>query len=344
VLRISTISILVLLGSASAAAPKQATIPEKEETSLDVTPETSVPIMIGKGKTAEAIIALHANNAVQLSYADAQRLGVTGSSTGQFDFHDKSISSDKMGSRFKTELLGNKKDVYYYWPKLKPPFDHPTVIGPEALGVDFLNMRLGQKLDGEITFGLKLIRFSKVYTGWNASVGTMARIGDQTVAVEFDPAEDKSYALGTVGRRIATNFGGHYVGDPEIPPESNRHAEDPDYRIRKMTMGMPTQLGGLAIDSLYILDSEGIDGKVIPKQQRTDDKDPAFAIVVEAMKKEPRHRSYPTMVIGKDNLAQCSSIAFDFAQDMIYLSCLPHGLAAPVQLSPTGAYFPAKSK
>jgi hypothetical protein len=326
------------------ANSKQKTAAPKSETSLDVTPETAIPVELDDGKIISATINVGVNNAVHLSYDDAKRLKTNGSTIGTFDSHNKSVNQDLMVRLYSSKFMGRKRDIAYYWPRLRPTYDQRTQIGPEALGVDFLNVSLRPKREGEVTFGLKLIRFSKVYVGWNAGIGTLARIGDQTVSVMFDPSEDKSYALGTVGRRIAVHSGGYYIDEPEIPFESNRHAKYPDYRIRKMTFGAPAVLGNLGLNHIFILDSEGQDGKVIPGRERIDDNDPAFAIVVDAMKKEPRHKSYPTMVIGKDNLSQCSSIAFDFARELIYLSCLPNGMNSPIQLSPQGAYFPAKAE
>jgi hypothetical protein len=334
------LSVAALLGSSGSAAPKT----QQEEVSLDVTPETTVPVSIGKGKEINAVINLNGLDGVYLSYADAQQLKAAGSEVGSFNSHDKSIVQGTMSQRYTTGLLGKEKQLMFYWPKTKPRYTDPSQMGPEALGVDFLSMRIGPPRTGEVTFGLKLIRFSKLFPNWNLGVGTLARIGDQTVSVKFDPSSEKSYALGTVGRRIAVHLGGHFVEPPEIPPESNFHAVDQSYRIRKMTMGSPTVLGALAIGNVYISESEGPDGKIIPDHAPINDEDPAFEIVVEAMKREPRHRSYPKMVLGQDVLSQCSNIAFDFAQEMIYLSCLPHGLTAPIQLSPQGAYFAAKTE
>jgi hypothetical protein len=340
-------SFLGLLCSASWASPAQNDKRPRAETSLEIQLGASVAIRIGKGKEAKetsAIVDLNTNNAVILSHADAHRLDVRGSTVGSFDSHDKSVREGSFAASYATELLGTERQTIFYWPRIKPKYDEPTKIGPEALGVDFLHVTLGPPRGDEVIFGLKLIRFSNIYKGWNAETGTLARIGDQTVSVMFDPSRDESYTLGTVGRRIAVTFGGFYTGQPEIPPESNRHAEDPEYRIRKMTFGTPAVLGSLAIDSLFILNSNGPDGKIIPERERMDDEDPAFTIIVDAMKKEPRHRSYPTMVIGRDHLSHCSSIAYDFAKELIYLSCSPPDLANPVQLSPVGAYFPAKAE
>ncbi len=340
-------SLFGLSWSAALAAPAQNDTAAKTETSLEIQLGASVAVRIGHGKSAKetsAIIDLNTNNAVVLSHADAERLAMRGSGVGTFDSHDKSIRETSLAASYAAEVLGVERQRIFYWPRLKPKYDLPTRIGPEALGLDYLHVALGPQRGDEIIFGLKLIRFSTVFKGWNGATGTLARIGDQTVSVMFDPSRDESYTLGTVGRRIAVTFGGYYTGQPEIPPESNRHAEDPDYRIRKMAFGTPAVLGNLAIDNVFILDSNGPDGKIIPEGQRVDDKDPAFAIIVEAMKKEPRHRSYPTMVIGRDHLSHCSSIAYDFAKELIYLSCSPPDVANPVQLSPVGAYFPAKAK
>jgi hypothetical protein len=337
-------SLLALLGSASGAAPKHNSGLPKEETSLELTTETEIPFGLGKDREGKATLALHASNSIQLSFADAERLDLSGAPSGSFDYYSKTVQQQKVSTSLKTQLLGFERKIAYYWTVPKPVFDEDTRIGPETLGVDFLKVTLRPEKEGETTFGFKLIRFSEVYKGWNAGVGTLARIGEQTVSVFFNPSSDKSYALGTVGRRIAVNLGGYYIDPPEIPADSNEHARNPEFRIRKMTLGSPTVLGGLGLDTLYIADSEGPDGKIIPGRQRVDEQDEAFAIVVDAMKKEPRHRSYPTMFIGKDNLHNCSSIAFDFASEMIYLSCLPHSLSDPIQLSPQGAYFAAKAK
>jgi hypothetical protein len=333
----------VLLSSAhSDAAPtaKEKAKAPAEERYLEATVDTRVPIVIGKGRTAEVRIGLSENKAIELSYADAERLGMSGSVTGSYDYNDKSVKDKILTTNLLTELLNEKRSIQFYWPKAKPAFDKSSTIGPEALGVDFLSMQLSKAKPLEETFALKMIIFSRQHVGWNASVGTLARIGDQTVAVYFDPSQDKSYAYPTVGRRIAASLGGFYVEDAIIPQESNTHAKDPEYRIRKMTMGTPSVLGGLGISHFYILNSKGPDGKIIPDRMRTGEDDKAYGIVVDALKKERPHRSYPAVIIGSDHLSACSNISFDFAKELIYLRCTPHTENSPLQLSPAGAYFP----
>ena len=326
------------------AAPSASKTAEKpqEERFLEATPESTISIGIGKNRRVEALLDLSTTNSVHLSYADAKVLDVSGSGSAEFDEHDKTIKENKFTNYFHSELLDTKREIAFYWPRKKPLVDTATRIGPRALGVDYLSVKLSPPKVGEVVFALKLIFFDRIHTGWNTPVGTLARIGDQTVSVQFDPGDAKSYALGTVGRRIAVGLGGYYIEQPIVPENSNRAAENPDYRIRKMTLGTPSVLGNLLINDVYISDSAGPDGKVIPDRLRTGEDDEAYAIVVEAMKREPRHRSYPTMVIGRDNLAPCSNISFDFAKEQIYLSCVPHGQKSPQQLAPIGAYLPPK--
>jgi hypothetical protein len=335
---------LVCSSIAILAAPSSAKKEQEpaEERFLEATPESIISISIGKGRTVDAVLDLSTTNSVHLSYADAKILDVSGSGSAEFDEHDKTIKENKFTNYFDSELLDSKREIAFYWPRKKPLVDHKTRIGPRALGVDYLSVKLSPPKAGEVVFALKLIFFDRIHTGWITPVGTLARIGDQTVSVQFDPSDAKSYALGTVGRRIAVSLGGYYTDQPIVPENSNRAAENPEYRIRKMTLGTPSVLGNLPIDDVYILDSDGPDGKVIPDRLRTGEDDEAFTIVVDAMKREPRHKSYPTMVIGRDNLAPCSNISFDFAKEQIYLTCVPHGQKSPQQLAPQGAYLPPK--
>ncbi|MEQ1539530.1 MAG: hypothetical protein ABL928_11440 [Sphingorhabdus sp.] len=338
---IAALPLLLLSAHSGAAhaAKKKSEVPA-EERYLEATVDTLLTVAIGKGKSAEVRIDLSAIKAIELSYADAERLGMSGSGAGSYDYNDNTVKNQKLSASVSTELLNEKRNTHYYWPKVKPAFDKGSTIGPEALGVDFLSMRLSEAKPLEQTFALKMIIFSRQHVGWNASVGTLARIGDQTVAIYFDPSQDKSYAYPTVGRRIAASHGGFYVEDAVIPQESNAHAKDPEYRIRKMTMGTPSALGGLGISHFYILNSQGPDGKIIPDRMRTGDDDKAYGIVVDALKKERPHSSYPAVIIGGDHLSACSNISFDFAKELIYLSCTPHNENSPLQLSPSGAYFP----
>ncbi len=335
---------LMCISVAILAAPS-ATKQEKEpaeERFLEATPESIISVKIGKNKTTDAVLNLSGANSVELSYADSHILGISGSGTAQFDEHDKTIKENKFSTYVDSELLDSKRRIAFYWPRKKPLVDQKTFIGPQALGVDYLSVKLSPPKAGEVVFALKLVFFDRIHTGWITPVGTLARIGEQTVSVQFDPSDAKSYALGTVGRRIAVSLGGYYTDQPIIPENSNRAAENPEYRIRKMTLGTPSVLGNLLINDVYISDSEGPDGKVIPDRLRTGEGDEAFTIVVEAMKREPRHKSYPTMVIGRDDLAPCSNISFDFAKEQIYLTCVPHGQISPQQLAPQGAYLPPK--
>jgi hypothetical protein len=331
------------LGFAAAAAPAKKEAAPVEERFLEITPESIVSLKIGKGKMVDAVVGLSTSNSVHLSYADSQKLGLSGSAAGFFDTHDKTVKETQYISNLDAELLNTKRNIPFYWPRKKPEFDYDSVIGPQALDVDYLSVKLSPPKAGEVVFALKLIFFDRIHTGWNTPLGTIARIGDQTVSVQFDPSQGNSYALGTVGRRIAVGLGGYYIDAPYVPTESNRVAEDPEYRIRKMTMGTPSVLGNLLINDMHILDSAGPDGKVIPDRLRTGEDDEAFAIVVDAMKREPKHKSYPTMVLGRDNLAPCSNISFDFAKELIYLTCVPHDQKSPQQLAPQGAYFPLKA-
>lgn len=326
------------------AAPSIAMQTSNKQQSTDqeklVELKTDSKVEIAFGETRHlADVHLSYHDGIRLPYRIASALNLGGRSVGSFEHSDRSVRYNNMAAKSIVIILGQKRPTNIYWPKYGYAEDNKIIIGPEALGADVVSMKLNEPNPGERILAFKLFRFSKSFPGWNAGVGTIARIGDRTTLIQFAPHKKFTTVTGTVGRLFAVNFGGHYIEPARMDDPENFADQDADFRLRKMTTGLPLSLGTLMIDAVDVHDSEGKDGVIIPTRPRVEASDTAYEIVVEALKREPRHVSYPQIDIGMDVLSGCSNITFDFPKELIYLSCVPGADANGVQLSPAGGFF-----
>jgi hypothetical protein len=309
-----------------------------QEKLVELLIDSEVEIVFGRAKLL-ASVDLSYNDGVRIPYRTAGTLNLGGSGVSSFDNRDRTIRHDNMTTKSLVTILGQKRQTRIYWPKYGYTEDTRVIIGPEALGADVISMKLNKPNPAERILAFKLVRFSKTFPGWNAGVGTIARVGSRTTLIMFAPHKKFTTVTATVGRLFAANFGGHYVEPARMDDPENLVLQDADFRLRKMTTGLPLSLGTLVIKSVDVHDSEGKDGVIIPVRPRVEANDTAYEIVVEALKREPRHISYPQIDIGMDVLAGCSNITFDFPKELIYLSCVQGLDASGIQLSPAGGFF-----
>ncbi len=259
-----------------------------------------VPVIVG-GVAGRMRISPWAPAAPTLNPDYAARIGLRG---GLFGFQ-VAVGSVKVSGRTSVTRLEFgaakfKRRVVWFEKPYAPNAD--GAVGPGGLPVDVLRFELRDAKPGERTIALPLVQ--QLFRPAVAQI----MVGGRTISVLFDPQHVRTLATAGAGAALAVGLGGEFFG----PAERAEVAFGIDRPVRAMRLTRPVQIGALSFDRLFVrvADSGSIAG--IPDA----DADPE-EIVVNASKSSRRD----TLIVGRDQLARCSSIVFDKPAKQIRLTC-----------------------
>lgn len=200
-----------------------------------------------------------------------------------------------------------KRRIFWSSGKLSDIAD--GTIDPASLPYDVVTYRLrdpqlGEReivfsTDGFDFFGLRGIGFQQAIAG-------------QDMEISFNLDRDESLLTARAGKLIAERFGGAYSGEA-YPAVIRYGIERP---VRPLQLTVPLEIGGIEVPDLAVRISDLGDATTLPETQNFDEDE----IVVSAEKKKPKKSDY-RLALGRNFLANCSSLTFDLAGKKIILSC-----------------------
>lgn len=175
-------------------------------------------------------------------------------------------------------------------------------VGPGGLPVDIVRFELRAPQPGERTVAVKLDQ------GPFRPAVTKVDVGGRSISVLFDPQHARTLATAGAGAALAAGLGGQFSG----PGARAEVAFGIDRPTRSMRLARPLQIGPLSFSTIDVRVSDNGSIAGIPDA----DADPE-EIVVTARGGNRRD----TLIIGRDELARCSSIVFDKPAKLIRLTC-----------------------
>jgi len=175
-------------------------------------------------------------------------------------------------------------------------------VGPGGLPVDIVRFELREPRAGERTVALPLVQ--QIFRPAVAQI----KIGDRLISMLFDPQHPRTLATAGAGAALAAGLGGEFFGSPERA-EVAFGIERP---VRAMRLARPVQIGALSVDRLFVRIADN--GSIAGIADADADPD---EIIVNASKSNRRD----VLIVGRDQLAKCSSIVFDKPARQIRLTC-----------------------
>jgi hypothetical protein len=260
-----------------------------------------VPARIG-GQAARVRISPWAPAAPTLNPEFASAIGLHG---GMFGFSVKvgpvKVGAQSSVTRLELGTAGFKRRVVWFDRAYARGAD--AAVGPGGLPVDIVRFQLRPPLAGERTVALPLVQ--KMFQPTYAQVV----VGGRALAVLFDPQHDRSLATAGAGQSIAAVYGGQLTGEAgqaEVAFGIMRP-------IRTMRLNAPLLVGPLRFDAVTVrIGDNGTTAGIADANADPDE------IVVTARGNNNRR---DTLIVGRDQLAHCSSIVFDKPARQIRLTC-----------------------
>lgn len=232
----------------------------------------------------------------------AQRIGLKG---GLFGFVVKvgpvKVSGQSSVTKFAFGQMMFRRRVVWFERRYEAATD--GAIGPGGLPADVIRYELRAPVAGERVAVLPLVQqlFRPTYG--------RVDVGGRALTILFDPQHSRTLATAGAGASIAAAQGGQLsgaAGMAEVAFGINRP-------VRRLQLARPLAIGPLSIGALLV--RVGDNGSVAGIADANADPD---EIVVTATRKGDRR---DVLIIGRDELAGCSSITFDKPAKQIRLSC-----------------------
>lgn len=221
------------------------------------------------------------------------------------------------------------------WVKVSRPQNVNFGAGPVPISLWWLDTPITDKADGvigipkipywQVTFALNepeenetIDRFPLMRLNhWGRfRIGTATKVRHFQMMLAFAPSSAEGLITGASANFLATHFEGGFVQDSgEIfePYSGNR------IPIRRMRLAIPLMLGELPLDEFRVrMEGSGEPDKV-GEIQDNDSRFEQGQILVS--RRKGRGRPDFRSTIGRDQIAHCSRLTYDLAQQEIRLSC-----------------------
>jgi hypothetical protein len=174
-------------------------------------------------------------------------------------------------------------------------------ISASALPYKIVRFRLKPAVEGEMIYTLPLS------DGGNNALLT---VGGTEIAVGFNLRRDETLVAASTGVLISESFEGRLNG-PAVPSMIRYGVERP---TRLMELSKPMDIGGLPLAKLLVRISDFGDASQIKEADAADQDE---IIVTADSKRKPKHM----MALGRDFLASCSTLTFDYRLKQVQMSC-----------------------
>jgi hypothetical protein len=188
------------------------------------------------------------------------------------------------------------------------------IIGPHNLPHRRVTLRLAPPADGESVQAFPLKRSGD----GNARVGTEVTVGKRQLMMVFVPDRRENLITAPTANFIATHQEGGFEPGTNGIAVMNFGVERP---TRMMRIAEPIMLGDLAVDRFAVWVEDYGDPRRVGEIGENDPRFGKGQILVSRRK----GRGKPDLLtrIGRDQIAHCSALTYDFGVSEIRLSCTP---------------------
>jgi hypothetical protein len=185
------------------------------------------------------------------------------------------------------------------------------IVGPSALPYQLVRFTLAPPQAGEKTIILPLEIFGPFGLG---GAGARLRLGKDELLVRFTLDRDVNLATAPTGLFLASALDGTLSGETQ----STHIRFSVNRPTRRMTLARPLMFGGRAVRDIAVRVSDFGDATLIPDGAARPASQDSDEIIVTARKKQKVKRE---LVLGRNFLAGCSSLTYDFKNRQIRISC-----------------------
>ena len=243
---------------------------------------------------------------VMLNPASSVRAGLDGSMLkGSFGYFSVRVKMNSSLTRVRIGSINEGRRVF--WTDrliINEPAD--GIVSPVFLPENRVTMTFHPPARGERVIELP------VEHSWRGGLRYKARVGEETVWVNFAPHRPLSVATAAAGAHLADMREGRWNGEPELV----RIELGIDRPGRPMALRKPFDIGGLTSDSFMVRTADYRGRFQLPPDEEPDPDE----IVVRGKTKSGDARLMLTL--GQDVLGDCSSITHDKKRKMLTLRCL----------------------
>jgi hypothetical protein len=241
-----------------------------------------------------------------LNPAVAQRLGLRPSLFGA-DLRVGPVKVQGRTGRGTVAIGSARQDRHISWFDRNVADDADGVINIAHLPYAATTLTFGAKQAGEVTTSVATTPLGFWSVAWHQPVG------DRKVEVRMLLDAPRTMLTAASGAMLGETHGGAWAGEPA----PHRIAFDVTRPAREMRFASPVPLQLLSLDRALVRTSDNRGKYVLPSDPAADPNE----IVVTG--NVARGSAYLTVILGRDQLAGCSSLAYERATRLLSLSCLP---------------------
>jgi hypothetical protein len=273
-------------------------------TTLILGPDLISPATVN-GKPVRIQVNLTAERTLIVNAEAAGRIGLqSNTSRAKGVIGHQRFSASSTSAEYVIGGMPIKSRILWYDTISTPGAD--AVVGPAGVTQDVITVQLRAAQDGERTFTLPLIMVQEKY----GRMGTMVKIGEQAVAVGWSLNRDSTLVTAAAAADLANSNGGHFMGEKR----KESVVYDVQRPVRTMDIARPFGIGPIQLSRVTAWVGEYGDISRVP-----DDQDDPNEIVVTA--KGSKIKSFHAIVIGRNDMAHCSSITYDKPGRQIRMVC-----------------------
>ncbi len=187
------------------------------------------------------------------------------------------------------------------------------IAGPSALPYRLVQFTLAPPQAGEKTTILPMEAMGSFGV---SGVGTKMKFGKEELIVRFTLARDAPLATAPTGQFLATQFGGTLSGATTESPIRFGVSRP----TRRLNLSKPFAVGGRPVQSVSVRVSDFGDATTIADAATPAREADPDEIIVTASKRKKKQKQ--ELTLGRQFLAGCSSLTYDFQAKQIRLTCI----------------------
>lgn len=241
-----------------------------------------------------------------LNHSFAEKIGLKKSAIqGAYWIGPVELIANSRSASF--DLGASSGNVRFHWFDRDIAQTNDGLISPTLLPYRTVKFVLRSE-DSEATKRSLILKGPGTY-GFSGGEGSL-RLGDDMVAIGFNPQREHTIVSAAVGAILASTHGGAFHGD--VMETTIRYGVTRPVRL--MELDRPLDVAGAIVRSVLVRTNEA--GDAIGKTVENKDQDEI--VVIGSNKRKPKL----TMTLGAQALEKCSSFEFDNEANEIILICV----------------------
>jgi hypothetical protein len=198
-----------------------------------------------------------------------------------------------------------KRRIVWFDRLFTPGFD--GVVSPSAVAQDIVTVELRTRQPKETVHTFPLVSVPQTY----GRIGTFTRVGNTDVRLTWDLNRETTLVTAAAAADLAAANGGRFVGEKRLETVI-LNVQRP---VRTLMIDTPFVVGPVRLAQATAWVGDYGDTSQVPDDQA----DPNEIVVVgKGSKVKPIH----AILVGRNDMAHCSSITFDKLRRQIRVSCL----------------------